>query len=60
MLHEEVHLKWEEVQSWVQDFHLLESLRNELVVGVSENMIDLLILHDLNWSFFKFFLYYIF
>ena len=35
MLHEEVHLKWEEIQIWVQDFHLLESLRNELVVGVS-------------------------
>ncbi|KAK7873151.1 hypothetical protein R5R35_006372 [Gryllus longicercus] len=33
MLHEEVHLKWEELQSWVQDFQLLEKLRQDLVVG---------------------------
>jgi hypothetical protein len=35
MLHEEVDLKWEEMQTWVQDFQLLERLRSELVVGVS-------------------------
>lgn len=34
MLHEEVHLKWEEVQKWTKDLQLLESLRNYLVVGV--------------------------
>ncbi|KAJ9576217.1 hypothetical protein L9F63_006950 [Diploptera punctata] len=33
MLHEEVDLKWEEMQSWVQDFQLLEKLRSDLVVG---------------------------
>nr|CAD7437546.1 unnamed protein product [Timema bartmani] len=33
MLHEEVHLKWEEMQSWVQDFQLLERLRADLIVG---------------------------
>jgi hypothetical protein len=35
MLHEEVDLKWEEMQAWVQDFLLLERLRADLVVGVS-------------------------
>ncbi|PNF19757.1 Two pore calcium channel protein 1 [Cryptotermes secundus] len=33
MLHEEVDLKWEEMQAWVQDFQLLERLRADLVVG---------------------------
>lgn len=37
MLHEEVDLKWEEMQAWVQDFQLLERLRADLVVGVSIN-----------------------
>jgi hypothetical protein len=37
MLHEEVDLKWEEMQAWVQDFQLLERLRADLVVGVSTN-----------------------
>ncbi|KAG8296528.1 Two pore calcium channel protein 1 [Homalodisca vitripennis] len=33
LLHEEIDLKWEEIQSWVQDFHVLEKLRSDLVVG---------------------------
>ncbi|XP_067014675.2 two pore channel protein 1 [Anabrus simplex] len=33
MLHEEVHVKWEELQTWIQDFQLLERLRADLVVG---------------------------
>ncbi|XP_063218915.1 two pore calcium channel protein 1-like isoform X2 [Bacillus rossius redtenbacheri] len=33
LLHEEVHVEWEEMQSWVQDFQLLEKLRGDLVVG---------------------------
>uniref|UniRef100_A0A1B6DU32 EF-hand domain-containing protein n=2 Tax=Clastoptera arizonana TaxID=38151 RepID=A0A1B6DU32_9HEMI len=33
LLHEEVDLKWEEVQTWVQDPQTLEKLRSELVVG---------------------------
>ncbi|XP_026679156.1 two pore calcium channel protein 1-like, partial [Diaphorina citri] len=33
LLHEEVDLKWDEIQSWIQDFQLLEKLRNDLVVG---------------------------
>ncbi|XP_075219021.1 two pore calcium channel protein 1-like isoform X4 [Lycorma delicatula] len=33
LLHEEVFLKWEEVQSWVTDFHMLESLQSDFVVG---------------------------
>ncbi|XP_054279606.1 two pore calcium channel protein 1-like isoform X2 [Macrosteles quadrilineatus] len=33
LLHEEIDLKWEEIQSWVQDFHILEKLRSDLVVG---------------------------
>jgi hypothetical protein len=37
MLHEEVDLKWEEMQAWVQDFQLLERLRADLVVGVGTN-----------------------
>jgi hypothetical protein len=41
MLHEEVDLKWEELQAWVQDFQLLERLRADLVVGVSINRIKL-------------------
>nr|CAD7403905.1 unnamed protein product [Timema poppensis] len=36
MLHEEVHLKWEEMQSWVQDFQLLERLRADLIVGLQK------------------------
>ncbi|XP_046979764.1 two pore channel protein 1-like [Schistocerca americana] len=32
MLHEEVDVKWEELQMWVQDFQLLEKLRADLVV----------------------------
>jgi hypothetical protein len=39
MLHEEVDLKWEEMQAWVQDFQLLERLRADLVVGVSINQV---------------------
>lgn len=35
MLHEEVDLKWEELQAWVQDFQLLEKLRSDLIIGVS-------------------------
>lgn len=35
MLHEEVDLKWEEIQAWVFDFQLLEKLRSDLIVGVS-------------------------
>lgn len=35
MLHEEVELRWDELQSVVQDFNLLEQLRSTLVVGVS-------------------------
>ncbi|XP_015608738.1 two pore calcium channel protein 1 isoform X2 [Cephus cinctus] len=33
MLHEEVELRWDELQSIVQDFQLLEQLRSTLVVG---------------------------
>lgn len=33
LLHEEVDMKWDEIQSWIQDFQLLEKLRNDLVVG---------------------------
>ncbi|XP_046418336.1 two pore calcium channel protein 1-like isoform X1 [Neodiprion fabricii] len=33
MLHEEVELRWDELQTVVQDFHLLEQLRSTLVVG---------------------------
>lgn len=35
MLHEEVELRWDELQTVVQDFQLLEQLRSTLVVGVS-------------------------
>ena len=35
MLHEEVELKWEELQSIVQDFQFLEQLRSSLINGVS-------------------------
>lgn len=35
ILHEEVDLKWDDVQSIVKDFRLLEELRSFLVVGVS-------------------------
>lgn len=34
MLHEEVELKWSEVQSIIQDFQLLEQLRSTLMIGV--------------------------
>ena len=37
MLHEEVDLKWDEMEAWLQDFQLLERLRADLVVGVSIN-----------------------
>jgi hypothetical protein len=37
MLHEEVDLKWDEMEAWVQDFQLLEKFRADLVVGVSIN-----------------------
>ncbi|XP_072156093.1 two pore channel protein 1 isoform X2 [Bemisia tabaci] len=33
LLHEEVDLKWEEIQAWVFDFQLLEKLRSDLIVG---------------------------
>jgi two pore calcium channel protein 1 len=33
MLHEEVDLKWDEMEALVQDFQLLERLRADLVVG---------------------------
>ncbi|GLV36801.1 cacophony [Carabus blaptoides fortunei] len=33
MLHEEVTLDWNEMQGMVQDFHFMESVRAELVVG---------------------------
>jgi len=39
MLHEEVDLKWDEMEAWVQDFQLLEKLRADLVVGVSINQV---------------------
>lgn len=35
MLHEEVELKWDELQCIIEDFQILESLRNSLVVGGS-------------------------
>lgn len=35
LLHEEIDLKWEDIQSWGLDFHIMEKLRSELVVGVS-------------------------
>jgi hypothetical protein len=35
MLHEEVDLKWDEMETWVQDLQLLERLRADLVFGVS-------------------------
>ena len=35
MLHEEVELKYDELQSIVQDFHLLDQIRTFLPVGVS-------------------------
>lgn len=35
MLHEEVTLDWNEMQGMVQDFHFMESVRSQLVVGVS-------------------------
>lgn len=35
MLHEEVELKWNELQCIIEDFQILENLRNSLVVGGS-------------------------
>lgn len=35
MLHEEVELKWNELQCIIEDFKTLENLRNSLVVGGS-------------------------
>lgn len=35
MLHEEVELKWEELQCIIEDFQTLENLRSALVVGGS-------------------------
>ncbi|KAK0159692.1 hypothetical protein PV327_010782 [Microctonus hyperodae] len=35
MLHEEVELKWSELQSIIQDFQLLEQLRSTLMIGSS-------------------------
>lgn len=35
MLHEEVELKWNELQCIIEDFQILENLRNFLVVGGS-------------------------
>lgn len=35
MLHEEVELKWNELQCIIEDFQTLENLRNSLVVGGS-------------------------
>lgn len=35
MLHEEVELKWDELQCIIEDFQILENLRNFLVVGGS-------------------------
>lgn len=52
MLHEEVDLKWEELQTWVQDFQLLERLRSELVVGVSLPVTTVYsFIYDRNWIF---------
>lgn len=34
MLHEELHLKWEELSVLLRDQQLLDSLRPQLVVGV--------------------------
>ena len=36
MLHEEVELRWDELQCIIEDFQLLEKLRPSLIVGVSE------------------------
>lgn len=36
MLHEEVDLRWDELQSIIQDFQILEQLRSTLMVGVSK------------------------
>ncbi|KAK6620619.1 hypothetical protein RUM43_010911 [Polyplax serrata] len=33
MLHEEVHLKWDEVQSWIQEHHLSDALKNDIIIG---------------------------
>jgi hypothetical protein len=41
MLHEEVDIRWEEMQAWVQDLQLLERLRADLVIGVSNKRIPL-------------------
>lgn len=35
MLHEEVELKWDELQCMIEDFQILEKLRPSLIVGVS-------------------------
>lgn len=39
MLHEEVELKWNELQCIIEDFKTLENLRNSLVVGGSTSFI---------------------
>lgn len=35
MLHEEIHLKWDEIQNWIHDHQSLEALKSNLVIGVS-------------------------
>ncbi|XP_044592960.1 two pore calcium channel protein 1-like isoform X1 [Cotesia glomerata] len=39
MLHEEVELKWDELQTIIQDFHILEKLRSSLIVNNTTNYI---------------------
>ncbi|RZF38082.1 hypothetical protein LSTR_LSTR006481 [Laodelphax striatellus] len=33
LLHEEVHLRWDEVESWIPDFLMLEKLKSDFVVN---------------------------
>ena len=35
MLHEEIEIRWDDLQSTVQDFNLLEKIRRSIPVGVS-------------------------
>lgn len=42
MLHEELHLKWDELSRLLRDQQILDSLRPYLVVGVSQHYLRLL------------------
>ena len=41
MLHEEIHLNWDDIQNWIEDHRLMEALKNDLIIGVGSKRFNI-------------------